>query len=174
MSISKKKKAERIRIVTRSPEETVALGRKLAACLKKDALIALCGDLGSGKTTLVKGIAEGLGIDPDRVNSPSFVLIREYRGKRKQLFHADFYRLDDAGSISALGIEEYFPGGAFPGSVFVMEWAKKAEDFLPEDYLLIEIKFTAKEKRTFEITGKGDFYKDMVDTLKRRCGKMKS
>src|SRR5271157_865464 len=81
--------------ITRSAEETMALGRKLAPTLKRARMVVLRGDLGSGKTTLVKGIAEGLqAASQDDVTSPTFTLIHEYRGREVNLFHVDLYRVD--------------------------------------------------------------------------------
>lgn len=105
---------------TRTPEETRALGRALAEELAPDGVLLLSGDLGAGKTVLAQGLAEGLGIDPGEVLSPTFNLIREHRGSRGRLLHADLYRLDPD-EVEPLGLEELLAG---PG-VKVVEWAER-------------------------------------------------
>jgi tRNA threonylcarbamoyladenosine biosynthesis protein TsaE len=105
---------------TRTPEETRALGRALAEELAPDGVLLLSGDLGAGKTVLAQGLAEGLGIDPAEVLSPTFNLIREHRGSRGRLIHADLYRLDPD-EVEPLGLEELLAG---PG-VKVVEWAER-------------------------------------------------
>jgi tRNA threonylcarbamoyladenosine biosynthesis protein TsaE len=105
---------------TAREEETRALGRELAAELAPDGVLLLSGDLGAGKTVLAQGIAEGLGIEPGEVQSPTFTLIREHRGSRGRLVHVDLYRLDPE-EVGALGLEELLAG---PG-VKVVEWAER-------------------------------------------------
>jgi tRNA threonylcarbamoyladenosine biosynthesis protein TsaE len=103
-----------------SVEETRALGRALADELAPDGVLLLSGDLGSGKTVLAQGIAEGLGIEPGEVQSPTFNLIREHRGSRGRLVHVDLYRLDPD-EVGTLGLDELLAG---PG-VKVVEWAER-------------------------------------------------
>ena len=107
------------RFTTRSEAETVELGERLAASLRAGATLLLHGDLGAGKTTLVRGIAKGLGIDPVEVSSPTFVLIQEYTGRLK-LYHVDLYRVERA-AVDDLGLEELAEGSA----VVVIEWAER-------------------------------------------------
>jgi len=106
--------------ITHTEEETRALGRALAAELRPDGVLLLSGDLGAGKTVLARGVAEGLGIAADEVQSPTFTLIREHRGSGGRLVHVDLYRLDP-GDAGALGLEELLAG---PG-VKVVEWAER-------------------------------------------------
>jgi tRNA threonylcarbamoyladenosine biosynthesis protein TsaE len=103
--------------VTRSEDETTAVARELAATLRAGDVLLLSGNLGAGKTAFVRGLAEGLGISPDDVSSPTFTLIHEYRGGRLKLYHADLYRLERA-ATEDLGIEEL---GAADG-VLAIEW----------------------------------------------------
>lgn len=103
-----------------SEEETRRLAARLAAALPPGAVLLLSGDLGSGKTTFVRGLAEGLGIDPDQVTSPSFTLVHEYRGGRLPLVHVDLYRLDRA-DLDEIGLD---PDLAATGIVAV-EWAER-------------------------------------------------
>ena len=107
-------------ITTHSQAETAAVGRKLASTLVAGSVLLLIGDLGAGKTALVRGLAEGLGLAADDVSSPTFTLMQEYRGGRVPLIHVDLYRLDDAREIDELGLEEL---GA--NSVLAIEWAEK-------------------------------------------------
>jgi tRNA threonylcarbamoyladenosine biosynthesis protein TsaE len=105
---------------TRSEAETTALGRDLAPTLTPGTIVRLYGDLGAGKTAFVRGLAEGLGVPPEEVSSPTFTLIQEYRRGRLPLIHVDLYRLDDAREIDDLGLEEIGLD-----SVVAIEWAEK-------------------------------------------------
>jgi tRNA threonylcarbamoyladenosine biosynthesis protein TsaE len=109
-----------VTITTHSQDETAAVGRTLASTLVAGSVLLLIGDLGAGKTALVRGLAEGLGLAADDVSSPTFTLMQEYRGGRVPLIHVDLYRLDDAREIDELGLEEL---GA--NSVLAIEWAEK-------------------------------------------------
>jgi tRNA threonylcarbamoyladenosine biosynthesis protein TsaE len=112
---------------THSDEETQALGRRLAAELPANGLVLLMGDLGAGKTTLTKGIAEGLGAaGADDVSSPTFTLIHEY-GSPVKMYHIDLYRLDTVEQVSGLGIDELFDRPA----LVIMEWAERFPSLLP-------------------------------------------
>ena len=103
--------------VTASEEETQAIARELSATLRAGDVVLLSGDLGAGKTTFVRGLAEGLGIDPREVSSPTFTLVHEYRGNGLTLYHADLYRLQRA-ATDDLGLEEI---GVKDG-VLAIEW----------------------------------------------------
>lgn len=103
--------------VTHSEEETAAMGRELAPTLQAGDVLLLSGNLGAGKTAFVRGLADGLGIDPGEVSSPTFMLIHEYRGGRLTLYHADLYRLQRT-ATEDLGLEEL--GGA--DGVLAIEW----------------------------------------------------
>ena len=107
-------------ITTQSETETGEVGRKLASTLEAGAVVLLVGDLGAGKTALVRGLAEGLGVSPEEVSSPTFTLMQEYRGGRVPLVHVDLYRLNDPREIDDLGLEELGME-----SVLAIEWAEK-------------------------------------------------
>src|SRR5579864_1389686 len=107
-------------ILTRSEAETAAAGRKLAEDLSAGMIVLLTGDLGAGKTAFVRGVAEGLNIRPEDVNSPTFTIMQEYRGGRIPLFHVDLYRLNEAREVEELGLEEVAAEG-----VLAVEWAEK-------------------------------------------------
>lgn len=134
-------------VTTKGEEETIRLGEKIAKGLKPGDLVALSGDLGAGKTTLVKGIAKGLGVkDYRHVNSPSFVLVKEYKGKTP-LYHFDIYRLNNLKDIEDIGYEDYLGGRG----VVVIEWAKKMGRILPKKYLEISLKIKSHNQRIINI-----------------------
>ena len=107
-------------VLTHSEDETAAIGREFGASVDRGAVILLVGDLGAGKTAFARGLAEGLGIAPQDVSSPTFTIIQEYRGGRLPLFHVDLYRLNDPREIDDLGLDEIAQEG-----VLVIEWAEK-------------------------------------------------
>lgn len=149
-------------VVSKSAEETKRWGRKFGAFLKEGDVVALVGDLGSGKTTFTKGVAEGLGVKGAKyVNSPSFVIIKEYEGKLP-LYHFDLYRLNDFSGIETTGYEEYLWGNG----VCVIEWAEKILHLLPKRYIELKIHFTDDDKRLLEFMPKGSGYKEMIRKLK--------
>jgi len=113
-------------LITQSETETHGLARELSLTLKAGDVLLLSGDLGSGKTTFVRGLAEGLGIDPDDVSSPTFTLLHEYRGGRLTLYHADLYRLDTT-ATDDLGLEET---GVRDG-VLAIEWPDRLSHDIP-------------------------------------------
>ncbi|MDD5421866.1 MAG: tRNA (adenosine(37)-N6)-threonylcarbamoyltransferase complex ATPase subunit type 1 TsaE [Candidatus Omnitrophica bacterium] len=136
-----------MKYISNSVEETIAIGVKLAVKLKKGDVVALIGDLGAGKTVLTKGIAKGLKVKDVRyVNSPTFVIIKEYKG-RLSLYHFDLYRLDGSSIIDAESYEEYFYGSG----VTVIEWADKIEGLLPKKYVKVKLSVLGEEKRKIEI-----------------------
>lgn len=149
-----------VNFTTKSPKQTINLARRISRYLPDRGVVALSGELGSGKTTFVKGIAFGLGIALDKVNSPSYVLIKEYKNKGKNLFHCDLYRLNNMQDIAFLGIEDYYSKG-----IFIIEWAEKADMLLPDEYLQIEIKTLSTYKRKFNLSAKGQAYKALIEKI---------
>ena len=133
-------------LTTHSQEETAAFGRQLAARLGPGAVLLLVGDLGAGKTALVRGLAEGLGVAPEEVSSPTFTLMQEYRGGRVKLIHVDLYRLNEAREIDELGLEEL---GA--DSVLAIEWAEKLPRPIP-DAIEVRIAHGEGDERRLTIT----------------------
>jgi tRNA threonylcarbamoyladenosine biosynthesis protein TsaE len=108
---------------TRSPEETIAFGRTLAETLAPGQLVLLRGDLGAGKTTLVKGIAAAFGAaDEEDVTSPTFTLVHEYRGPRVNLYHIDLYRIDTQRELETLALDDL---RADPAGILLIEWGEK-------------------------------------------------
>lgn len=130
---------------TQSEDETVALGAELARSFPPKAVVLLIGNLGAGKTTLAKGIAQGLGAAlPDEVSSPTFTLIHEY-GPR--LYHIDLYRLDEPREVATLGLDEIFDREA----VVLIEWGERFPQLMPPDRLEIRIRATAGDEREITI-----------------------
>ena len=133
---------------THGEEETIELGRRIAATLPKRALVLLIGNLGAGKTTLAKGIISGLGAaEPDDVSSPTFTLIHEYGEGR--VYHIDLYRLDRAEQVATLGLDEIFDREA----VVLIEWGERFPQLLPNDRIEIRIEPLNEDSRRIEITG---------------------
>ncbi len=131
--------------ITHSAEDTVALGRSLARDLTSARMVILRGDLGAGKTTLVKGIAEGLNAaSQDDVTSPTFTLIHEYRGPDATIFHVDLYRIETARELDTLGLDELF---AEPGNLVLLEWGEKFPRFVAERDVEISIERRSDEER---------------------------
>jgi tRNA threonylcarbamoyladenosine biosynthesis protein TsaE len=135
-------------IITHSPDETRSLGRRLGRLLGPGAVLALSGELGAGKTCFVQGLAEGLEVRERHVVSPSFVLIREYRG-RAPLYHVDLYRLSPGREVAELGLEEFMGGEG----VCAVEWAEKGEALLPPEAVRITMIFRSVSSRLITIAG---------------------
>jgi tRNA threonylcarbamoyladenosine biosynthesis protein TsaE len=133
--------------VTHSPEETLALARRIGEQLKGGEIFLLRGDLGAGKTVFAKGLAAGLGISPGDVTSPSFTLINAHEG-RLRVYHIDLFRRD-AGSQENLGLQEIFDDG---NAVTVIEWAERLS-VLPADAIDIEMSYVSDCERTIKIRG---------------------
>ena len=130
---------------TKSEDETVALGEKLATELPPKAVVLLIGQLGAGKTTLAKGIVKGLGAArPDDVSSPTFTLIHEYSAN---VYHIDLYRLDTAAQVATLGLEEIFDRRA----VVLIEWGERFPELMPEDRIEIRLRADGENSRQIEL-----------------------
>jgi tRNA threonylcarbamoyladenosine biosynthesis protein TsaE len=131
---------------THSEEETIEVGRKIAAELPKHAVVLLIGNLGAGKTTLAKGIISGLGAaEPEEVASPTFTLIHEYGGGR--VYHIDLYRLDTPAQVATLGLDEIFDRDA----VVLIEWGEKFRELMPTDRIEIALSAEGEQNRRIVI-----------------------
>lgn len=126
------------------------MGEAIGSAASGGEVVALFGALGSGKTTLVRGLASGLGAAPEQVSSPTFVLIQEYRG-RVLLVHADLYRIPGSEELHHIGFDEYLKGDA----VLAVEWAERALDILPGDRLEIHLNHGGKYTRLARLTARG-------------------
>lgn len=120
--------------ITHSPEETRALGGRLANALQGGEVIAFTGDLGAGKTAFVSGLAAALGVD-ERVTSPTFTIVNEYEGGRLPLFHFDMYRLGSADELFHIGWEDYLARGG----VCAVEWSENVDEAIEDDAIRISI-----------------------------------
>jgi tRNA threonylcarbamoyladenosine biosynthesis protein TsaE len=135
---------------THSGEETVELGRRIAATLPKRAVVLLIGNLGAGKTTLAKGIISGLcAADPDEVSSPTFTLIHEYDEGR--VYHIDLYRLDRPEQVATLGLDEIFDRDA----VVLIEWGERFPQLMPVDRIEIRLDALGEDDRRIVVTPHG-------------------
>lgn len=121
--------------ITNSPEETEALGERLAGHLRAGTVVAYTGDLGAGKTAFTRGLARGLGI-PERVTSPTFTIVNEYEGGRLPLFHFDMYRLSSSEELYEIGWEDYLARGG----VCAVEWSEIITDALEADCVRVELR----------------------------------
>lgn len=146
-----------------SEADTARLGRALAAVLPKQAVVALDGPLGAGKTRLVQAIAEAAGIDRSEVVSPTFVLIQEHHGAQS-IYHMDAYRLAGAEEFRQMGGEEYFQGGS-PAWTFV-EWAERIGEALPPDTIFIAIEPRTGDARSITITAPSDEVPEFLAALR--------
>ena len=130
---------------TESEDETIALGEKLASELPARAVVLLIGQLGTGKTTLAKGIVKGLGAaKPEDVSSPTFTLIHEYS---PSVYHIDLYRLDTAAQVATLGLDEIFDRRA----VVLVEWGERFPDLMPQERIEIHLRATKEDSREIEV-----------------------
>ena len=156
-----------LRIISHSEKETMNLGARLVHFLSLGDIVCLFGDLGAGKTILVKGMAEGLGINKDKVISPSFVLVREYVSFSKtkvRLYHLDLFRLNNPRDILSLGYEEYL----YNQGICVIEWAQRLKNLLPAESLNIELAIKGKATRFIQLIAKGKRYRKALQNLKTR------
>ena len=146
-----------IEFTSGSVEETQAFGERLGQALRAGDVVALFGELGSGKTTLIQGLAKGLGRDPDTIKSPTFVLMREYppgpsvtgagAGGEVPLVHIDGYRLEGAPAVAWLDVELIFS----PHKITVIEWAERFGDLLPEDCFQIHLSHISTNRRRIKL-----------------------
>jgi len=133
-----------------SEAETERLARHLAGVLEPGTTVALVGNLGAGKTRLVRAVCEALGVDRRAIASPTFVLVHEYEG-RLSIYHFDTYRLREPRDFLALGADEYLNAGG----VCLIEWADRVAPWLPTDHLRVEITVTGESTREIAFTATG-------------------
>ena len=136
--------------ITRSPEETEAIGAALAKCLQPGTVIAYRGDLGAGKTAFTRGLARGLGCG-DMVTSPTYTIVNEYLSGRMPLFHFDMYRLHSSDDLWDIGWEDYLERGG----VCAVEWSENVADAM-EDAITVCIRKLGEDSRKIIITGGED------------------
>ncbi len=174
--------------VSRSADETRAMGARLARALPDGSVVAMTGELGSGKTTFVQGAAEGLGVpsgaDPSGeglgVTSPTFVLVREHEGRGgRVLVHVDAHRLRCGSDLRDLGSDDFLgrgpgsvgspacPNGRGPRGVAFVEWAERVEGALPEPRLVLKFRHEAEGVRAIEVGGAGEGAEALVEAAER-------
>ncbi|MEN6383946.1 MAG: tRNA (adenosine(37)-N6)-threonylcarbamoyltransferase complex ATPase subunit type 1 TsaE [Phycisphaerales bacterium] len=137
-------------IISESIEQTFEIGKKIGKILEPGKVVCLSGTLGAGKTTLIKGIAQGAGAkNRQQVNSPTFVIVNEYEG-RFHIYHIDAYRINSIKEFQGLGFEDYIG----PESIVLIEWADKVEEALKGfERIFIEMRHNGPNSRIIEITG---------------------
>ena len=155
------------RVKTRSPEQTLHLGRICGECLAPGSLIALMGDLGTGKTVFVKGVALGVGVGTrEEITSPTFVLVNEYQG-RLPVYHIDLYRLRHMHEVEDLGWEELI----FSSGVTLIEWAEKIMPLLPEERMDVHFEWVNAVERKLMLVGRGEAAQEWVRSLREKWNK---
>jgi tRNA threonylcarbamoyladenosine biosynthesis protein TsaE len=137
---------ETIKMQLKNTNETLKLGEIIGKSLNPGSIIALVGDLGAGKTVLIKGIAKGLGVD-EEPNSPTYVIMNSYEG-RIPLYHFDLYRVSSEDELLGIGYDEFF----FGDGVAAVEWADRVQDIFPDHTITIEIKIPESESEDSETT----------------------
>lgn len=154
--------ANDVDFVSRSPEQTRRLGIRLGVLLKPGDVLCLSGDLGSGKTTFVQGLAKGWGaIDP--VSSPTFVLVNQYRQPNgSRLSHLDAYRIESIPEAEDLDIDTFLIDGPL-----VVEWSNRIMEALPAEHLLVELSWVADEQRRMLFTARGKRYEKLLQDFRR-------
>ena len=158
---------KRFSCVTESERETRRLAARLARRLKKNDCLALTGDFGSGKTTFVKGLAEGLKVRRgERVSSPSFVILKIYRGKLA-IYHFDLYRLDRPRDFDQVGLTEF----AASGGVTAIEWADKVKDLLPEETLTVRFSGMGPRKRRIRFMTRSERLARVAESVVKRSSR---
>ena len=154
--------AHTLEFFSRSPEQTRRVGMRLGGLLQPGDVICLQGELGTGKTTLVQGLAQGWGsLDP--VYSPTFIIVNIYRRPDdRQLFHMDAYRLDSASEAAEVDLDEMLSQGSL-----LVEWPERIQQVLPEDCMWISFEYVAEENRQMLIRAIGTRYDDLLAELRQ-------
>jgi tRNA threonylcarbamoyladenosine biosynthesis protein TsaE len=152
------------KVLTRSPRQTMNWGVKLGKLLQGSEIIALIGELGTGKTCFVRGVTQGLGVSSDAwIRSPTFTLINEYHG-RLPVYHIDLYRVETRSQLEGLNLREYL----YSDGVSLIEWF----DHLPADeadeYLELRIAYAGSVKRELNFTARGERYQKIIESLKEQ------
>jgi tRNA threonylcarbamoyladenosine biosynthesis protein TsaE len=145
-----------------NPSATLSLGNKIGEGLKAGSVITLTGELGCGKTLLTRGICAGLGVPVRQVNSPTFVLVNEYRG-RLPVFHLDMYQLGSASDAVEFGMLDYLARAR--SGVMIIEWAEKITAVLPADCLNIQFEIISARQRRLELTTAGEKFSHLFKEL---------
>lgn len=146
--------------MSHSEAQTLRFGARMATLLNPGDVLAVTGELGTGKTRWIQGVCAGLDV-VDPVSSPTFTLVNEYEG-RFPVYHIDLYRLDQSSEVLSFGLEEYLYGNG----ITLIEWAERAGNFLPADYLSIEIHHLEYTKRRIVINPVGQRFRNVLTSFK--------
>ena len=149
-----------IHFTSHDPKETIDFGSRLAKIIQPKDIFCLSGDLGSGKTTLVKGLTKGLKVKSAYVNSPTFVLMNIYEGKLP-VYHFDLYRVEGKELLN-IGYEEYFYGNG----VSVIEWAERLGKQMPKEFFQIQLEHAGENERKIILTAKGKLLNERLEKIK--------
>jgi tRNA threonylcarbamoyladenosine biosynthesis protein TsaE len=152
-----------VTLTSHTPRQTEEIGSLLGSMLAKGDVVALSGELGTGKTTLVRGMARGIGLEEGEVASPSFTLVNEYGGPLR-LFHIDLYRLTDEKELISIDFEEYLTADG----VVVIEWADRIPQAVPHDALWIMLRYLNDDSREMLLRSQGDRCKMMIEELQKK------
>jgi tRNA threonylcarbamoyladenosine biosynthesis protein TsaE len=153
-----------------SADHTIALGRRLGVLLQPGDVVLLFAPFGAGKTHLTKGIAAAWGVDPDDVNSPSFVLVNQYDSapkgypahRRTPIFHADLYRVESPDDVATVGLEDLLDARG----LVIVEWAEHAAGFVPAEHLAIHIEIVNDSERVLRLHAHGARYEQLLDQVR--------
>ena len=152
------------RVKTKNPDQTMHLGRLCGELLPQGSVVALIGDLGTGKTVFAKGVAKGLGvIDEQEITSPSFVLVNEYQG-RWPVYHVDLYRLHRVREVEDLGWDELISSSG----VALIEWAQKVLPLLPKERMEVHFEWLNAVERKLMLVGRGEAARESVRSLREK------
>jgi tRNA threonylcarbamoyladenosine biosynthesis protein TsaE len=147
--------------ISHSADQTQRLGIRLSNLFTGGEVLFLTGDLGTGKTCLVQGIGQGLGIE-ERITSPTFTLVNEYVGKRLTLYHVDLYRIADVKATLTFGLDEYL----YSDGICAIEWAERIRSIWTKEYLLINLRHIDDSKRGIALRSVGHRYDHLVNRFK--------
>lgn len=150
-----------IDFISHSAAQTRRLGARLGELLTGGDVLFFVGDLGSGKTCLIQGIGQGLGVR-ERITSPTFTLVNEYEGTGLRLYHIDLYRIDDPRATLTFGLDDYMHGEG----VCAVEWAERARLLWADEYLLVRLRYIDENKRGCTFSAVGERYDQLVQTFK--------
>lgn len=150
-------------IISHSPDQTRAIGALMGKVTPRGSLLLLSGDIGAGKTTFVQGLARPLQTG-GQIQSPTFTIVAEHAGTSAdgqplRLYHIDLYRLEGDGDLDSVGLDEYLSD---PDGITVIEWPERGRDWLPKEYLLIDLQTVADSKRNLRMTPRGACYVELV------------
>ncbi len=151
-----------LKYLSQSAKKTEQFGKALAKGLKPGDIVCLFGELGSGKTVLTRGIAQGLKIKKTEVHSPTFTLMNIYPAPKVPVYHFDLYRIENPKEIEAIGYEDFFYGGG----ICVVEWADRLGRLLPKACLSVKIQHKGEDERLFTVTGKTKHFKEVIEKIK--------